>query len=52
MLYMLKMDHGLATFVDLNKTTLALDGCVEKVTEEWLAPNPHAVLPDGGSRRR
>jgi hypothetical protein len=48
MLYKLKMDQGLATFVGLHETTLALEGYVEKVMEGWLAANPHAVLPDGG----
>ncbi|MBI5948937.1 MAG: hypothetical protein HY875_12435 [Chloroflexi bacterium] len=43
---MLKQVEAATTFVRLMPTTMAAQGLKEKAMEEWLAANPHAVLPE------
>lgn len=45
MLYKLRQGDGPTTFVPVRQTTMAAQGLLEKVMEEWLAHNPQAVLP-------
>ncbi len=50
MLYKLKSTDSKTTFVPVTPTTMTKQGFLEKEMEQWLADNPHAVLPEDEAR--
>ncbi len=50
MLYKLKSTDSKTTFVPVTPTTMTKQGFLEKEMEQWLADNPHAVLPEDEER--